>query len=60
MAMEQEKKLYTVTELAGLAKLNVDYVRELCRKGDILAEKVGSVWIIKQNEVTRFLSSRDE
>lgn len=57
MVMEN-KRFFTASEVAKLAKVSRQFVTSLCREGKINAEKVGNSWIIPLNSVRRFLIDR--
>lgn len=61
MAMDKQqltKVLYSTKEVANLADVTRNYVMKLCSSGSIKAEKVGRDWVIKVEEVRRFLARK--
>ena len=49
---------YTVAELAELAGLTPNAIRWHCRKGNIVAEDTGRVWLIPTDAGDDFLAAR--
>jgi len=56
----EPKQFYTTKELAMMAKLSADYIRELIESGKIKAQKIGRDWAISASEVMRFLRERED
>ena len=56
--MEINEQLYTVKQAAEALELNHKQVLRLIHKGDIMAEKLGWVWVIKEEEIQRQLASQ--
>jgi len=56
----EQKLFFTTKELALMAKLSADYIRELIESGKIKAQKIGRDWAISATEVMRFLRERED
>lgn len=54
-----EKRVYTTKELAKEAGVTQAYIRQLCIKGEIRADKVGRDWLIPVREAVRWMSQRE-
>lgn len=54
--MELTKKNYPIKEVAELTGLNQRQIMYKIRRKQIEAEKVGWIWIISKDEVTKLLT----
>lgn len=50
-------KLISVTQAAKNSGLSVAYIRRLVATGKVKGEKIGAYWVIKQNDLQRFLAT---
>lgn len=53
-------KVLTVKEAAGVLRVNVRTVRELCASGKLPAARIGYSWRITEEEIERFLRGQKE
>lgn len=48
--------LLTVREVAGILRLGVSTIREMAKRQEIPAIKIGKVWRFKQSEIKKWLN----
>lgn len=48
--------LLTVREVAGILRLEVSTIREMAKRQEIPAIKIGKVWRFKQSEIKKWLN----
>jgi len=52
----QDPEWLTVREMARLAGVNGQRIRQLLAAGELRGEKIGFQWVISKSEAARFLS----
>ena len=58
--MTETSDLYSASSLAERAKVSPSYVARLCRRGEIPATKLGTVWLIRAEDAEAWLAKRFE
>jgi excisionase family DNA binding protein len=58
--MTDKLELLSASDLARKANVSASYVARLCRKGEIPATKMGTVWLIRAEDAETWLEQRSE
>lgn len=60
MTQEKPKQQWTTSELAEYANVDPSYIRQLLLSGKLKGNKLGPIWVIPNDEVQRWLKSRQK
>jgi hypothetical protein len=59
-ANEDKTRLISLTEASESYGFNPDYLGQLARRGRLVAQKVGSMWVTTPQNVEDFIASRQK
>lgn len=57
---EDKDRLISLSEASDLYGFNADYLRQLCLKGRLSAQKVGKFWVTTPRDIELYIESRQQ
>lgn len=57
---EDKDRLISLPEAAEIYGFSADYLRNLCQKGRLKAEKVGTSWVTTPLDIENYIRSRQQ